>query len=158
MANLSAADKELMRALLQARNPALLDLVDVFDWGPLPVEQREVITRAMGGERRINREVWSAQGIEIERLLEHVWTSRPLAPDDARLLRDAIETEAPSLLPLLDKIGTFELTQDESNELRSTIGHHLMETGFGPRWEPNKRGNRREALIDYLVHCVDDWR
>ena len=38
------------------------------------------------------------------------------------------------------------------------IGHHLIETGFGPRWEPNERGIRLEALIDYLVHCVDDWR
>jgi hypothetical protein len=158
MANLSAADKELIRSLLQARSPALLGLVDVLGLGPLPIQQREAITRAMGVERRINRETWGAQGAEIERLLEYVWMSRPLAPDDVQLLRDAIETEAPFLLPLLDKIGTSALTQDESNELRSAIGHHLIETGFGPQWEPNERGERLEALIDYLAHCVDDWR
>lgn len=158
MANLSKADKELMRALIQAWNPAMLGLVDKVDLGPLPIEEREAITRAMGVERRINREKWGAHGAEIERLLEYVWTSRPLAPDDAQLLRDAIETEVPSLLPLLDKMGTSEFTQDESNALRSAIVHHLVSTGFGPQGEPNERGIRLEALIDYLVHCVDDWR
>ncbi len=157
MVNLSAADKELMWALLQARNPALLALVDVLDLGLLPVEQREAITRAMGIERRVNRERWFARSAEIERLVEYVWTSRPLALDDMQLLRDAIETEAPSLLPLLNKIGTRELTQDESNALRSAIVHHLVSTGFGPQSEPNARGIRLEALIDYLVHCVADW-
>ena len=72
MANLSAADKQLRRALLQAWNPALLGLVDTLDFGPLPIQQREAITRAMGVERRINRETWGVQGAEIERLLEYV--------------------------------------------------------------------------------------
>lgn len=132
---LSLAEKDLMRTVLQAGNPALLGLVAVLDVGPLPVQQREEITRAMEAERRINRETWGAQSAEIERLMEYVRTTRPLAPDDAQLLRDAIETEAPSLLPLLDKIGIFTLMQDESNALRGGIGHRLISTGFEPPWE-----------------------
>jgi hypothetical protein len=155
---LSAADKGLIRALLQARHPEILSLVDVLDSGPLPVEQREAITRAMGVECRINRTAWSAQSDEIERLMEYVWTSRPLTPEDARLLREAIERAAPSLVPLLDKIGTAALTQEESNALRGAVGFHLIEVGFDQEWKPNARGVRLEALIDYLVHCVDDWR
>lgn len=156
---LSQSDKDLIRALLQARNPALLGLVDMLDLGALPVEQREAITRALGVERRMNREAWVSQSAEIERLMEYVWTSRPLAAADAHLLRKAIEAEEPSLLPLLDKIGTSDLTQDEANEMRSAIGGHLIATGFDSRLEwLNARGVRLEALIDYLVHCVVDWR
>src|SRR3954463_8567723 len=155
---LSQTDKDLLRALVQAQNPALLRLVAVLDSGSLPVEQREVITRAMGIERRMNREAWATQSAEIEQLIEYVWKSNPLIPEDERLLREAIETEQPSLLPLLHKIGTSELTQDEANEMRIAICDHLIATGFGPKWKPNARGIRLEALIDYLVHCVEDWR
>ncbi len=154
---LSAVDSELIRALLEARHPALLDVVDVLNLGTLPVEQREAITRAMGVERRVNRAAWTAQGAEIERLMEYIWTSRPLTPEDARSVREAIETAAP-LLPLLDRIGKSALTQEQSNALRGAVGFHLVETGFDPEWKPNAQGVRLEALIDYLVDCLDDWR
>jgi hypothetical protein len=158
MLTLSAADKGLIRALLQARYPEILSLVDVLDSGPLPVEQREAITRAMGVERRMHRAAWAAQGAEIARLMEYIWTSRPLTPEDAGMLREAIEMAAPSLVPLLDNIGTAALTQEQSNALRGAVGFHLIEVGFDREWKPNARGVRLEALIDYLVHCVDDWR
>ncbi|MGI8688242.1 MAG: hypothetical protein ACR2M3_06645 [Thermomicrobiales bacterium] len=68
------------------------------------------------------------------------------------MLREAIASAEPSLLPLVDTVGVAPLTQEQRNALRRAVAHNLVATGFGSQWEPNVCGVRLEALIDYLVH------
>lgn len=151
MADLSQSDQDLLHRMLGL--PELIALVAAMKSRTLSVDERETITRALGIEQCIHSDQWVDNAAGIARLIEYIWTSEPLMWEDKQLLREAVASKEPALLMLVEEPGEEPLTIDQREALRMACLHNLLATGFaGHLDEPNKRGVRLEALIDYLGH------
>ncbi len=71
-------------------------------------------------------------------------------PDQMRLLKEVISKQDPSLLPVVDKLGSVLLTGEQREALREVLEAELSETGLQEDYEPNSRGLLLEELIDRL--------
>lgn len=79
----------------------------------------------------------------LEESMVHV----SLLPGDLEFLREVVQNQRPSLLPLLDRLGRVPLTVAERTKLRLGI---FGATGLTENYEPNAWRLRLETLIDYL--------
>jgi hypothetical protein len=64
------------------------------------------------------------------------------------LLRHVVEKHCPEHLNNLRRLG--ELTHGEKLALQQAVADEFLATGLGEDDEPNERGLRLEALIDFL--------
>lgn len=73
-----------------------------------------------------------------------------LLPGDLEFLREVVQNQRPSLLPLLDRLGRVPLTVAERTKLRLGVADEFGATGLTENYEPNAWRLRLETLIDYL--------
>lgn len=66
------------------------------------------------------------------------------------LLTEVIEKQKSSLYPIIDKIDTGVITNEERSLLVEAITQEFCATGIGHDEEPNERGLLLEALLDAL--------
>lgn len=65
-------------------------------------------------------------------------------------LEQAVDSDRPSLRPLLDR-PLDEVTAADLNALRGVVAVLLSRRGFNSDWEPNTFGRECEDLIDRLA-------
>lgn len=83
--------------------------------------------------------------------MESASTLREALEDrEVQLLEQAVDGEQPARRRLLD-LPLSELTADDLNELRDSVGTLLTKYGFDRNWEPNPFGLECEDLIDRIA-------
>jgi hypothetical protein len=77
---------------------------------------------------------------------------RPPSEKLAAMLKEVVSKYHPEWLHKLGASTPPAFSSDERDELRSSCGGELCETGLTDGDEPNERGYILEELIDWLGH------
>lgn len=74
-----------------------------------------------------------------------------LSLNERTLLERVIRSREPSLVPLLDRLGRFSLTDEEREHLRSVLAAELCERGLDEEDEPTSYGRALDDVIGKLM-------
>jgi hypothetical protein len=74
-----------------------------------------------------------------------------MKPEQQALLRVVLGRHQPSLLSIVDSLGTTPLTSEQREELRHALVDEMCQVGLEKNGEPNELGRRLDDLIGLLA-------
>lgn len=73
--------------------------------------------------------------------------------EEIELLLEAVERNAPELIPLVKQLGAFPLSKEQRENIREAVADELVKTGLNKDSEPNERG----LLLDDIIGLLGNY-